>query len=256
MTVRVDVSPSVLNWALDVAAADSDDLRRRFKIEEWLSHAVRPTLKQLQDFARATGVPFGYLLLPEPPRWRLPMPDFREGFAGTPTPSANLIAVIGQSQRRQEWYRDYAVALGAENLEFVGSAEGVAPVEAGIRIRAALDFEVDERTGTWNETRKTLLRSFEKLGGLTVASSIVDNNTHRRLDEQEFRGFALVDKIAPLVFVNQSDPERPAVHPGPRVRPRLARNQWDRQRGPATRRTVRSRAVVQRGRLRGPGSAQ
>lgn len=204
MTVRVDVSPSVLNWALDVAAADSDDLRRRFKIEEWLSHAVRPTLKQLQDFARATGVPFGYLLLPEPPRWRLPMPDFREGFAGTPTPSANLIAVIGQSQRRQEWYRDYAVALGAENLEFVGSAEGVAPVEAGIRIRAALDFEVDERTGTWNETRKTLLRSFEKLGGLTVASSIVDNNTHRRLDEQEFRGFALVDKIAPLVFVNTS----------------------------------------------------
>ncbi len=31
---------------------------------------------------------------------------------------------------------------------------------------------------------------------------MVDNNTRRSLDENEFRGFALVDDIAPLVFVN------------------------------------------------------
>jgi len=32
------------------------------------------------------------------------------------------MAVIGQSERRQDWYRDYALALGTEPLEFVGSA--------------------------------------------------------------------------------------------------------------------------------------
>ena len=202
MTVRVDVAPSVLSWALDVTGADEEVLHRRFKLDKWLAAEARPTLKQLQDFAKAAGVPFGYLLLPQPPAWSLPVPDFREGFEGVPTPSANLIAVIGQSQRRQEWYRDYALGLGAEPLPFVGSAAELQPIEAAAQIRSALDFQVSDRHGTWADTRKALLRSFEALGGLTVATSMVENNTRRHLDENEFRGFALVDDTAPLVFVN------------------------------------------------------
>jgi Zn-dependent peptidase ImmA (M78 family) len=202
MTIRVDISPAMLSWALDVTGADEEGLHRRFKVDKWLNAEARPTLKQLQDFARAAGVPFGYLLLPQPPAWSLPVPDFREGFEGTPTPSANLVAVLGQSQRRQEWYRDYVLGLGGEPLEFVGSAASLEPIEAAERIRGALGFEVSARRGTWADTRKALLRSFEALGGLTVATSMVDNNTRRSLDENEFRGFALVDDIAPLVFVN------------------------------------------------------
>ncbi|SDU65039.1 ImmA/IrrE family metallo-endopeptidase [Jiangella alkaliphila] len=202
MPIRVDVAPSVLSWALNVTGADEEGLHRRFKVDQWLTAETRPTLKQLQDFARATGVPFGYLLLPQPPTWTLPVPDFREGFDGAPPPSANLIAVLGQSQRRQEWYRDYALGLGAEPLEFVGSAADEGPTEAAAHIRSALDFEISTRHGTWADTRKALLRSFEALGGLTIATSMVNNNTRRPLDENEFRGFALVDDIAPLVFVN------------------------------------------------------
>lgn len=202
MTVRVGVAPAVLSWALDVTAADDEALYRRFKVDDWLNADVRPTLKQLQDFAKAAGVPFGYLLLPQPPEWALPVPDFREGFDGAPTPSANLIAVIGQSQRRQEWYRDYALGIGAEALAFVGSAASADAIDAAARIRSALNFEVADRRGTWADTRKALLRAFESLGGLTVATSMVDNNTRRPLDENEFRGFTLVDDIAPLVFVN------------------------------------------------------
>lgn len=202
MTIHVDVAPAVLSWALDVTGADQEGLHRRFKVDKWLNVEARPTLKQLQDFARAAGVPFGYLLLPLPPAWSLPVPDFREGFESTPTPSANLVAVLGQSQRRQDWYRDYALGLGAERLEFVGSAASLEPIGAAERIRGALGFEVSARRGTWADTRKALLRSFEALGGLTVATSMVDNNTRRSLDENEFRGFALVDDIAPLVFVN------------------------------------------------------
>lgn len=202
MSVRVDVAPVVLTWALNVAGAEEEKLRGRFKVAEWLAKSTRPTMKQLQEFASVAGVPFGYLLLPEPPTWRLPVPDFREGYDGPPTPSADLMAVIGQSQRRQEWYRDYALGLGAEPLTFVGSAADMAPVEAANRVRAMLDFEVATRRGNWADTRRTLLRNFEAMGGLTVATSMVDNNTHRLLDPDEFRGFALVDNIAPLVFVN------------------------------------------------------
>lgn len=202
MTVRVNVAPSVLSWALDVTGAEAESLHRRFKVDQWLAAETRPTLKQLHDFAKATGVPFGYLLLPQPPVWTLPVPDFREGFHGAPTPSANLIAVLGQSQRRQDWYRDYVLGLGADPLEFVGSAADLDPIEAAARIRDALNFAVSSRHGNWSDTRKTLLKAFEAIGGLTVATSMVENNTRRPLDEHEFRGFALVDDIAPLVFVN------------------------------------------------------
>lgn len=201
MPVRVNVEPTVLSWALDVAS-NRDALAQRFKVEQWLRRRADPTLDQLRTFARAAGIPFGYLLLTAPPGWTLPVPDLREGFAGGTNPSTDLMAVLSQSQRRQAWYREYALRLGTEPLDFVGSAHGLEPEHAAAMISTALHFEVADRQGNWSDTRRTLLTGFEALGGLCVATSMVGNNTHRLLDEDEFRGFALVDDVAPLVFVN------------------------------------------------------
>lgn len=202
MTVRVPVDPSVLSWALDVAGAETEELRSRFPLDRWLARDSQPTLKQLQSFARATGVGFGYLLLPHPPAWKLPVPDFREGFETRPTPSADLIAVISQSQRRQAWYREWALQQGMTALDFVGSAANQSAEVTAADMRRLLDFSVTDRRGSWSDTRKALISGFESIGGLTVASSMVGNNTRRLLDDNEFRGFALVDGVAPLVFVN------------------------------------------------------
>jgi Zn-dependent peptidase ImmA (M78 family) len=58
---------------------------------------------------------------------------------------------------------------------------------------------------TWTEAVGELRRRTEKLGVIAVVNGVVGNNTSRKLDVHEFRGFALTDPYAPLIFVNGSD---------------------------------------------------
>ncbi|WP_157754727.1 ImmA/IrrE family metallo-endopeptidase [Nigerium massiliense] len=139
----------------------------------------------------------------EPPKLNLPVPDFRSGYtAMAGEPSANLVAVLDQSERRQAWYKEFAEANGLGELGFVGSAADMKPAEAAGEMRRTLSFEVSDRRGSWADTRRTLIRNFEELGGLAIATSMVGNKTRKLLDPNEFRGFSFVDTTAPLVFVN------------------------------------------------------
>src|SRR5207302_1318952 len=52
---------------------------------------------------------------------------------------------------------------------------------------------------------RELVGKVEEVGVLVLRSGVVENNTHRKLDVTEFRGFAINDDIAPLVFINGSD---------------------------------------------------
>ena len=87
---RVEVRPELLRWARERSGVSNATLRRRFpKLADWERRELQPTLKQLEDFAKATFTPIGFLFLDTPPVERVPIPDFRtmgNTHIGHPTP--------------------------------------------------------------------------------------------------------------------------------------------------------------------------
>jgi len=210
MTVRIPVSAEVLRWAVDRAGWSEDALRGRFpRFEGWLVADPAPTLKQLQAFAHAVHVPFGYLMLPAPPQEPLPIPDFRtRSNERREELSPDLRDTIYACQRRQAWYRDFALSHGLGEVALVGSASIGDPVEpVAERIRETIGFGMERRSAfkSWEAAFRQLIDLIEDAGVLVSVNGIVGANTHRVLDPDEFGGFALVDQYAPLIFVNAAD---------------------------------------------------
>ncbi len=207
---RVAIRPKLLRWAYERAGFGLGDLAHKFpRLTEWENGAAQPTLKQVEAFAKATYTPVGYLFLQEPPVEKVPIPDFRAmANARIAHPSPDLLETIYVCQQRQEWFRDYARSVGEKPMAFVGSASIKNEIVAtAARIRAALHFDVDERRNmpTWTDALRALVEQADGLGILVMCNGVVHNNNYRHLDPQEFRGFAMADDLAPLVFINGAD---------------------------------------------------
>jgi Zn-dependent peptidase ImmA (M78 family) len=207
---RVAIQPEMFRWARDRARLDNLALMGRFpRLEAWETGETQPTLRQLEDYARATHAPVGYFFLPEPPIESLPIPDFRTvANHAIARPSPNLLDTIYVCQQRQDWYRDDALLTGQRPLSFVGSlALATPPIEAAAQLRQALGFSVEARHAcpTWTEALRTFIEQADRIGVMVMVTGVVLNNNTRHLDPQEFRGFALSDALAPLVFINGAD---------------------------------------------------
>jgi len=208
--MRVDLNPEVLRWARERAGRTIQDLATSFpSLDRWERGEEQPTLKQIERFAKAVYVPVGYLFLPEPPVESVPIPDFRtvrNMLRGHITP--DLLDTIYICQQRQEWYRDFARSVGEGPRLFVGSARVADNVEAtAALIRHTLGFDLDERRRmpSWTDALRHFIEQADAIGILVMCSGVVLNNNRRHLDPEEFRGFAMVDDLAPLVFINGAD---------------------------------------------------
>lgn len=207
---RIAVSKELLRWARERAGLTQDELIRKFKrLPEWETGETQPTLKQVEDFARAVHVPVGYLFLAKPPEEAVPIPDFRT-FPGEDVkrPSPNLLDTIYACQERQSWYRDFVRITRQAERSFIGSVTiAIPPEEVATRMRNILGFNLDARREcrTWTDALRLFILQAERIGVLVMVSGVVMNNNRRRLDPVEFRGFALSDPLAPLIFINGSD---------------------------------------------------
>ncbi len=210
--LRATVKPELLRWARKRTGRSVEDLSSRSqlkKLAQWESGKAAPTLKQLEAFAKATYVPIGYLFLPKPPQEEVPIPDLRtvsNEHIGHPSP--DLLDTIYICQQRQAWYREHARSAGYEPVRFVGSADRRTSVpQVAQRMRDTLGFSLDARRDcpTWTDALRRFVEQTDEAGVLVMTSGVVGSNNNRKLDTEEFRGFALSDEYAPLVFINGAD---------------------------------------------------
>lgn len=211
--LQITLKPDVLRWARERSGITQGDLARKMQVKlklvsEW-ERSGKISVAQADKLAQCTHTPLGFLYLAEPPEEVLPIPDFRtRSDDALLRPSPNLLETVYLMQRRQMWMRDELIEYGTGPLDFIGAYGLAAPPQ---EVAAAMADTLHLAHGwaanevSWSEALRKLRDCIENAGILVVFNGIVENNTHRRLDSDEFQGFALVDAYAPLVFVNSAD---------------------------------------------------
>jgi len=212
-SVKATLQPDTLRWARERAGFSVASLAQKLNVKEdkviaWETSGEL-TLSLAERLANATHTPLGYLFLPKPPVEKLPVADFRTVATGNiSNPSPDLLDIVNDAMARQDWYRDYLLSNGGEPLPFVGSLSLPGNIlGAAERIRDVVfwDSELRSHASSWENALTKQIDAVEEAGILVMRSSIVGNNTHRPLSVGEFRGFALSDEYAPLVFINSQD---------------------------------------------------
>ena len=123
----ITLQPKVLRWARERAGLEREQLAANLKLQtqdiaEW-EHSGRITFNEVDDLAKYTYTPVGYLYLSEPPDDSLPIADFRTRTGVSPQrPSPNLLDTVYQMQLRQAWMREEMISQDDPSLEFVGAS--------------------------------------------------------------------------------------------------------------------------------------
>jgi Zn-dependent peptidase ImmA (M78 family)/transcriptional regulator with XRE-family HTH domain len=208
------IRPELLRWARERARMEPERLAEKARVSPervrlWETGEKRPTFRQARTLARTLHVPFGYLFLDDPPRETLPIPDLRTiGDHAVGKASPELRDLLRDVRRKQDWFRDHLRERNAAPLPFVGrfsSESSASAIAADIAAELELSLDHRNRAKSGEDFLRLLTDKAEKAGIWIMRSGIVEANTHRGLDVSEFRGFAICDPIAPIIFINGKD---------------------------------------------------
>lgn len=210
-TAYANINPNILNWARERSQWSLAVLANKLnvteeKLEAWECGSTSPTFKQAQNFAAKTHIPFGYLFLRAPPKEVLPLPDLRTVGGEQPCrPSAELIDIVQIVMQRQQWFIEYLRDHGVNTGSHVRNFNTQTPVEIVVNdMRQVLGVAAHPERGYWDEYFRLLIHRIEESGILVMRQGDMGHYT-RPLSVSEFRGFAIYDPIAPVIFINQAD---------------------------------------------------
>ena len=206
--------PATLQWAVEESDADPAALSQRRglgQLPDWLEskEPVSVSFNKVEQLSRALHVPFGALVRSVVPQRRFePLVQYRTVGNTSVQPSKNLQDTIDQMRFRQEWARDELLESGLDANPLVGSVRDAEQDDAladALRSTLGLDGRSAWEGGNSSDRFRQLKERASDAGIMIMLNSQVGSTRSRKLDLQEFRGFVLIDDMAPLVFINRND---------------------------------------------------
>lgn len=223
MSVEEAINPAVLIWARETAGLSVEDAAHKIglttttrgtaaeKLEAMESGERTPSEVQLAKMAAAYHRPLLSLYMAEPPRQADRGEDFRTMRAPVAAQEAAwLDALVRDVRTRQSILRDMMEdEEDAELVSFVGTLAVSTPVaQAANRIKAALGIEDDRsfRRGMHqpDDLFTELRRRTEALRIFVILLGDLGSH-HTAISPTVFRGFAVSDKLAPMIVINDQD---------------------------------------------------
>lgn len=209
MKIDLEINNDLIIWAINRSGYELGEFFDEFpKVKEWLDRTKKPTLRQLENFARKVHVPFGYLFLDSPPEERLPIPFFRSVSSQSNQVSLNVYDTVLLLQKRQEWLTNYLIENENDALGYVSkfnSNSDIQAIVADIKQTLGLSDDWASEFPNWEKAKEYLAKKIEDIGIVIVSSSVVENNNYRKIKVEDCRGFVLVNEYVPFMFVNAAD---------------------------------------------------
>lgn len=211
MQTRIkSINRNIIEWAI---LRSGNSLEAFYEKEPdvalWVEGEKFPTVKQLESFTHKVHVPFGYMFLSEPPEEEIPLPFFRTGKReAVDKVSLNVYHSIQIIQERQTWLTEYLEDLDFPDLDFVGkftTDDDYKDIVRDIRKTLEIDEDWAAHLDNWEQALNYLTEKIEEAGIIVTFNGVVGSNPHRVIEVEDCRGFVLVNKKAPFLFVNARD---------------------------------------------------
>ena len=204
------INPDILIWARRRSQLSQSVLAKKLStsaetLNKWEMGQKAPTIRQAQAIAAKTHIPLGYLYLNEPPIERLDLPDLRTVNGIQPnSPSSELLELAALMRERVSWYAEYLRDQGLTSNNCVGRRSSTEDVNQIVNdIRRTLAISEGDYSADQDKYLRLLIKKIEQAGILVMKQATIRN--HRHLSVSEFRGFAISDPVAPLIFINFAD---------------------------------------------------
>ncbi|MES9971910.1 MAG: XRE family transcriptional regulator [Candidatus Thiodiazotropha sp.] len=215
------INHEILFWARETAGLELEQAARKLMIKDgktssgaeklaaYEAGTVHPSRALLLRMSKAYRRPLLTFYLDTPPRIGDRGEDFRtlpEHFESEDI--AYVDAMIRDIKARQSLMRETLVDED-EAIEhaFVGSAvidQGVSQITQTLREMLNIDLDDFRAQGSYGEAFKYLRKKAEAKGIFVLLKGNL-GSYHTNIDLKAFRGFALSDKVAPFIVINDRD---------------------------------------------------